>query len=293
VATFVSNVFLTKVKGYNPSMKKLLMSPPTFFRITNSINPHMTNKDGDKNIVIQSLANEQWNKLKETIQNIGIEVIELKPKKNLPDLVFTANHCLQISEKEIVLSKMAHAQRGPEIKYVKEFYSSIGLKVHEIDFDKFEGMGDSIWYPQEKKLWAGYGFRSSLDSYKKIESKFNIPFTPLKLINSFFYHLDTCFFIINANTACYVREAFDHDSVRKLEDAFKDLIRIDYNEALLNFAGNAYCPDGKNVLIQKGSNKLKRKLQERGLNVIELSTSEFIKAGGSCFCMKMELQLPD
>jgi N-dimethylarginine dimethylaminohydrolase len=43
------------------------------------------------------------------------------------------------------------------------------------------------------------------------------------------------------------------------------------------------------VLIQKGSADTVDALKQRGLDVFEVETSEFMKSGGSVFCLKQEL----
>jgi N-dimethylarginine dimethylaminohydrolase len=45
------------------------------------------------------------------------------------------------------------------------------------------------------------------------------------------------------------------------------------------------------IVIQKGSNKLTQRLRQSGFTLHEVETSEFMKAGGSVFCMKMGLPL--
>lgn len=53
------------------------------------------------------------------------------------------------------------------------------------------------------------------------------------------------------------------------------------------FVCNCHCPDGKNVIVQKGSKDFKNKIKTAGFDIIEVNTSEFIKSGGSVFCMKL------
>ena len=58
------------------------------------------------------------------------------------------------------------------------------------------------------------------------------------------------------------------------------------DEARHRLASNAHCPDGKHVLIQEGCPVTNRQLKEAGFIPVELETGEFLKAGGSVFCMK-------
>ena len=52
-------------------------------------------------------------------------------------------------------------------------------------------------------------------------------------------------------------------------------------------ACNGHSPDGRHFIVQRGANKTIALVQSLGLTVIEVDTSEFIKSGGSVYCMKL------
>ena len=58
-------------------------------------------------------------------------------------------------------------------------------------------------------------------------------------------------------------------------------------EAHALLACNACCPDGRNVLMQRGCERTGAALRAAGFTVRELETGEFLKSGGSVFCMKL------
>jgi N-dimethylarginine dimethylaminohydrolase len=66
-----------------------------------------------------------------------------------------------------------------------------------------------------------------------------------------------------------------------------DLIEANEHEAEHLFACNATCPNGKDVIIQAGCAVVNAELRKRGFTVHEVSTDEYLKSGGSVFCMKM------
>src|SRR5690606_15808738 len=111
---------------------------------------------------------------------------------------------------------------------------------------------------------------------------------PLTLRDPRYYHLDTCLCVLTTRAAMYIPGAFDAESLERLQAGFEDLIPISAADAA-NFACNAHCPDDRHVLIQRGSEATVHSLQRRGFEVIELDTSEFMKSGGSVFCLKQEL----
>jgi len=61
------------------------------------------------------------------------------------------------------------------------------------------------------------------------------------------------------------------------------------DEAAGLLACNGHCPDGEHFLVQRGARVTNQRVQEAGFSVIELDTSEFLKSGGSVFCMKLML----
>jgi len=71
-----------------------------------------------------------------------------------------------------------------------------------------------------------------------------------------------------------------------LHAAFPDAIALTETEAL-NFAGNAFCPDQKHVFLQAGCAALEEKLRAHHFIPVPVDTSEFMKSGGSVFCLKM------
>lgn len=71
---------------------------------------------------------------------------------------------------------------------------------------------------------------------------------------------------------------------------FKNIVHIPAKEAEESFALNAHClSHNMKALIQKGTKVTKEALQKYGYDVLEVDTSEYMKSGGSVFCMKMML----
>lgn len=281
--------------------KKVLMVSPDHFDVVYAINPHMTNKNGELNSVNRELAQLQWRNLKSIFEHIGLKVEVLPGEKNLPDMVFSANQSflfknLNSGKFEVLISNMRSEFRKPETLYFYNWYKSKGYKVYaseEIFRDHsrlcFEGNGDIIPHPDFSFYWGGIGPRTDAKVYEILSKKLNLNFVTLDLIHPDFYHLDTCFLILNNHTCAYVAEAFDSVGLKHLNAKFKDLIRIDQREAKDYFAGNAFCPDGQNVILHPGATKFKTVLEKSRFKVFETDTSEFMKSGGSVFCMKMAL----
>ncbi|MDZ7695236.1 MAG: hypothetical protein U5K69_29670 [Balneolaceae bacterium] len=73
-----------------------------------------------------------------------------------------------------------------------------------------------------------------------------------------------------------------------LINEFGEVITANEHEAKKLFACNATCPDGKNVIIQKAVPTLIKNCATPA-QVHEVDTSEYLKSGGSVFCMKQLL----
>ena len=109
----------------------------------------------------------------------------------------------------------------------------------------------------------------------------------MELVNDKFYHLDTCFCALDSKSVMIYPAAFSDDGRRIISHFFENVIEVDEGEAS-NFACNALAI-GRNVFIEKGNSKVGAKLKDHGFNVIEVNTSEFMKSGGSVFCLTLDI----
>ena len=78
------------------------------------------------------------------------------------------------------------------------------------------------------------------------------------------------------------------ESVAALELAFGENIIWVSEEDGRNFACNAVAI-GQSIIMNKASAGLEAELAQRDLEVIETDVSEFLKAGGSCKCLILEI----
>ncbi|MDZ7716141.1 MAG: arginine deiminase family protein [Balneolaceae bacterium] len=274
-----------------PLPKEALMVEPTYFSVDYVINPHMTDNIGK---VDKVEAKTEWGILKNTFNQIGITVHDLEGEEGLPDMVFCANQSLPFIDKDgqkhVIMSIMHADERKEEVFYIEQWYRQNGYKIHYLDkeaIEDFEGCGDAIWHTGKRLLWGGYGYRSSIQAYETVAETFGVPVIALKLVDESFYHLDTCFCVLNKDSVLIYPDAFTDEGLALINEIFENVIHASQYEATELFACNATCPDGKNVIIQKGCTDANKKLRDAGFAVHEISTGEFLKSGGSVFCMKM------
>jgi len=284
-------------QAHRTEPRRVLLCSPDYFEVKDVKNAYMKENIG---LVDKDLALKQWVTLKETYDGLVErkfldEVLIIKGEEGLEDMVFAANQSFpwEINGKKVVLmSKMKHKNRQNEVPYFKIFYESQGYKIIELSkTEHFEGMGDIIPHPGKNLLYGGYGHRSDKNAYQEISEIPEVPVVTLKLVNEGFYHLDTCFLPIDEETVFIAKLAFDEEGIEKIHKHFKKVVEIPEQEAK-NFALNAHCITDellgeKIAVLQKGTDITKRELQKHGFEIIEIDTSEFIKSGGSVFCMKM------
>ena len=267
---------------------RILMCPPKHYDVDYVINPWM---EGNIHKSSRDRAVEQWQKLHHILKNEAI-VDLVNPQKGWPDMVFTANAGLVLGD-NVVLSRFFHKERQGEEPHFKQWFEDNGFTVYQLPKDlPFEGAGDALLDREGRWLWAGYGFRSELDSHPYIAKWLDIEVLSLHLIDERFYHLDTCFCPLTGGYLLYYPGAFDSYSNHLIEMRVPAEKRIAIEEAdAVNFACNAVNVD-KTVVMNKASDRLKQTLQEVGFEIIETPLTEFLKAGGAAKCLTLRITEP-
>lgn len=276
-----------------PLPRKVLLVKPTYFDVQYVINPHMEGHVGD---VDKVAAQNEWEHLKNAYEELGLYTHVLNGVRGYPDMVFCANQSFpNITEdgtKQVIMSVMNADERKGEVPYIQKVYEESSYEIVHLDhnrFKSFEGMGDALWHFKKRLIWGGYGYRTSKDVYTCISEDLNTPVIALELVDPKFYHLDTCLCILDTETAMIYPNAFTEEGCELIYTIFPRVIEASKYEAEELFACNATSVDGKNVFIQQGCVDANAKLKEAGFRVHEFSTFEFLKSGGSVFCMKMLL----
>lgn len=276
-----------------PLPEEVLMVRPLHYSVDYVINPHMADQVGKVDTIE---AQNEWELVRSLFDQTGLKVRIIEDQEGLPDMVFCANQSLpyidENGDRHVLMSIMHADQRKKEVPYIEQWYRRNGYEVNYLDEDQindFEGCGDAIWHTGKRLLWGGHGYRSSKEAYKQISDLFDIPIITLELVSESFYHLDTCFCVLNESTVLIYPDAFTEEGLELIHSVFDKVIEASKYEAEELFACNASCPDGRNVIIQQGCTDVNKNLRDAGFSVHEVSTYEFLKSGGSVFCMKMLL----
>jgi len=266
----------------------ILMCPPHHYDVDYVINPWM---EGNIHRSSRDRAESQWEGLHKILKDHAI-VDLVEPQKGVPDMVFTANAGLVLGD-NVVLSRFYHPERQGEEPHFKQWFEDNGFTVYELPKDlPFEGAGDALLDREGRWLWAGYGFRSELDSHPYLAKWLDIEVISLQLVDNRFYHLDTCFCPLSNGYLLYYPPAFDFYSNRLIEMRVPPEKRIIVND---DDAGNFACNAvnvGDVVVMNQVSDSLSSRLSDVGFTVIQTPLSEFLKAGGAAKCLTLRTTEP-
>ena len=261
---------------------KILMCRPDYFGIEYEINPWM-------HVEVQAdraLAEQQWQTLYDTYREFNVEIELAEPHQGLPDMVFSANAGLIWKEK-VVLSHFQHPERQGEEQYWREKFQQLGMEIHEIRDISFEGAGDGLFAGD--RLFLGYGFRTDPAAHQKVGEILGVETVSLQLVDARFYHLDTCFCPLNADTVLFAPEAFSPESADRIRAEIKNAIAVPGATAQ-GFACNAIAVDGT-VISSLTLKDLEAPMAEAGYRIRPLPMSEFMKSGGGVRCLSLPLDM--
>jgi N-dimethylarginine dimethylaminohydrolase len=261
-----------------------LMCRPSHYTIAYEINPWMSLKRQAN----RARALAQWTRLHRVLtRELGVRVQLLPAAPGVPDLVFTANAGL-VHGRTLIRSNFRHPERRREEPLIERHFRQAGYRVVRLSdrFD-FEGEGDALW--MGRSLVFGFRFRSDAPAHEELAKVLRVRVLPVELADRRFYHLDTCFAPLTDRAALWYPRAFDRYGRRVIESLVPDPIAVTERDAK-RFVCNAV-PVGDAVVVQSGASPaLARQLARRGLRLVPVDLSEFLKAGGSAKCLMLWLR---
>lgn len=265
------------------------MCPPDHFHVDYVINPWM---EGNVDNVSLELTRQQWRNLRDTIARFAI-VDEVAPAPELPDMVFTAN-AGTVCGKRAVLSRFFHPERQGEAAHFERWFREHGFEVLvPPEGMHYEGAGDSLIDRGGDWIWAGYGFRTDLESHRLVADWLDREVVSLKLASPYFYHLDTAMCPLAGGYLIWYPAAFDDASRAEVERRVPAHKRIAVTEDdARRFACNTV-NIGRHVIMNRASAPLRARLTQSGFELHEVELSEFLKSGGSAKCLTLKTTEPE
>jgi N-dimethylarginine dimethylaminohydrolase len=267
----------------------VLVCPPTHFAVRDVKNPHM----GGVPPVDHDRACRQWEEICRAFQRAGLDVTFIDPVPDLEDMVFAANQVFAGFHpklgKFIVPSHMRHESRRREVPHYVEWFRQRHYRVIDLALEGefLEGHGDLLWHGDHSRVWAGHGFRSTrggVEVFAAFLRELGVAVTPLELVDPYFYHLDTCFSVLNAEAVLIFPGAFTPENLAQIRDLCPRVHEISRDDAM-GFVCNGVVGNGC-YLTPHLPPTLAAALSRENLQPVLLDTSEFEKSGGSAFCLK-------
>jgi len=265
-------------------MSRLLVCPPDYFSIDYEINPWMRRS----NMVDPQAAVRQWHRLMEMLErDVGAVLERMTPVPGLPDLVFTANAGIVVGRRAVP-SRFRHVERQREEAHFESWFREHGYEIVMLEADMyFEGAGDLLGFADG--WFGGYRQRSEFRAFPILSEIFEREILPLELVDSRFYHLDTCFCPLSGGDLLYYPAAFDQYAHSAIAERIPTSRRFEVPEPeALKFACNAVCV-GKHVVLPSGCPETMKWLDTRGYEPHEVPLNEFMKSGGSAKCLTLAL----
>jgi N-dimethylarginine dimethylaminohydrolase len=259
----------------------LLMCAPRHFRVDYEINPYMrTSIQPDRAVAVAEHA-----AIVAAHRAAGRCVEFLTPDPACPDMVYTANAAV-VRNGRAVLANLP-PQRQAETPHHRAWLAGHAIDVMESPY-LFSGQGDALACGD--LLLAGYGQRSDERVHPLLAKHLGYEVVPLRTVGARWYDLDLAIAVIdNPHTVAYDPRALDEPSQRRLRGLGLDLIEVCAEEAE-HFALNLIS-DGMTVTMTTGAPRLAGELRARGLQVVELDTTQLRKGGGGVRCTALTVDV--
>jgi len=257
------------------------MCRPAHYRIAYEVNPWMHRE----NAVDEAAARVQWELLYRVLVDLGVRVDVVQQQPHVPDMVFTANAGL-VAGSRFIPANFHHPERQPESPLFADWFRARSYEVLTVDpSESREGEGDVL--ERDGRVFAASGSRTAPGALDALDALLGQQSVRLELTDPRFYHLDTCFFPVDARSALFVPGALSAASHRRLEAIFDDLVEVPLADAL-RFACNALRVRDT-VVLNSGCDETITALVRRGYRCVSVPTDEFLKAGGSVKCLVLTL----
>ncbi|GAA5189258.1 dimethylarginine dimethylaminohydrolase family protein [Rugosimonospora acidiphila] len=273
------------------------MCPPAYFDVKYVINPWM-----DATTPVDAeLAVKQWDRLRETLIELGHRVHVLAPQVGLPDMVYAANGAFSV-DSTVFGARFRYPQRAAEAAAHQAFYARLSSEeapgedaggtragwrfVAPTEIN--EGEGDFTYVPGPGLILAGYGFRTEPAAHAEAQEVLARPVISLRLVDPRFYHLDMALAVLDDTTIAYYPGAFSASAQAVLRQLFPDAVVASESDAL-GFGLNLVS-DGRNVVLSAEASDMAARLVAAGYLPRLVELTELKKGGGSVKCCVAELR---
>ena len=263
--------------------RRYLMCPPSYFGVLYEINPWMHTSIA----VDPERALLEWERLVTTLGRAGAAIERQTPVDGLPDLVFTANAGL-VNGEQFIPAHFSHPERQGETLHDIEWFTSHDYTVDLLpDGIRHEGAGDALAFGGV--LLSGYRYRSEVRAHLALGALTGVPVRPVELVDERLYHFDLTFCPLDERRAMIAPLGWDRYGAAVVSELVPEALVLEDEEALA-FCANSVVV-GDTVVMSTCPPRVGRQLEAWGFDVVECPVGEFLKAGGSCRCLTLALDI--
>lgn len=218
------------------------------------------------------LALKQHKKYCDTLQNLGVEIIELEPADEYPDSCFVEDTVV-VFGKRAMITRMAKETRRGESQRVEEVISEFKQVKSVVEPGLLEG-GDVIHLPDS--LVCGTTKRSNREGAAQMEKWLEVPVHCIEDLT--IMHIKSHLTYLGRNTIL-LNQRYSREHM--LEPFSKIVLPSEESHSANTLAiGNV-------VIMSVRHKKTAEQVQEAGFEVIHLNMSEFEKCDGALTCLSV------
>ena len=223
------------------------------------------------------LAMRQWDAYVAALQDAGWEIIQVPPMEECPDGVFIEDDVVMYGDRAIVARPGAD-ERKPETAAIADLLGALGYDVVSIEAPGTLDGGDVLKH--EGTVWVGLGGRTNqagIDQLASHLASYDAQVIPVPITKVL--HLKSAVTALPDGTVVGYEPLVDDPDVWP---SFLGVPEISGSHVVLL--------GGDMVLMSSDAPESKMLLEERGLDVVAVDISEFIKLEGCVTCLSVRLR---
>ena len=231
---------------------------------------------------------EQQQRLSDVFHDHGVSVLFLDNLPGIGTQHYTRDIGFSIDDAFFV-ARMATRYRASEQRALYSLLPRLS-KVVQLEHGRIEG-GDVLLH--DDKVLVGLGEATDKEGVDALRRKLGELGSPREVITIPFahrgvIHLDTKFNIVGKNVALFARKRFQPDTIRWFETHF-DLIEAT-DEETSGIEINTFALGDDRLIVQEKSERLTRRIQQKGLTPIPVDYSEVTCLPGAFRCTTLPLE---
>jgi len=217
-------------------------------------------------------AREQHRKYRETLAQLGLEVILLERDDGHPDSCFVEDTALIHGDRALICRLAPESRRGEEGPVERTLRAMLKIKRVQAP-GTIEG-GDVVHFSD--RLLSGLTQRTNAEGIEQARDWLDVPIETIS--DPEIMHLKSYVTYLGRGTVICSRRYADHPALKGMEK----LVIPDEE----TYAANTLAID-ETVLMSSGRPEAQRLVREAGFEVISMQTSEFEKCDGALTCLSL------